>query len=97
MKVTYKEIALYALVKWNGKPIEEVESARELAERLLEQTTEKDSIDSIESVRDLCITLETRMEEVDNAETYDEGMTQLENNIYILTDLIHMTGWRNGE
>ena len=72
----------------DGKPTEEVEKARELAERLLEQTTEKDSIDSIESVRDLCITLETRMEEVDNAETYDEGMTQLENNIYILTDLI---------
>ena len=72
----------------DGKPIEEVESARELAESLLKQTTEKDSIDSIESVRDLCITLETRMEEVDDAETYDEGMTQLENNIYILTDLI---------
>ena len=50
----------------DGKPTEEVEKARELAERLLEQTTEKDSIDSIESVRDLCITLETRMEEVDN-------------------------------
>lgn len=72
----------------DGKPVEEVERARELAEQLLKQTTEKDSIDSIESVRDLCITLETRMEEVDNAESYDEGMTQLENNIYILTDLI---------
>ena len=45
----------------DGKPTEEVEKARELAEQLLEQTTEKDSIDSIESVRDLCITLETRM------------------------------------
>lgn len=72
----------------DGKPVEEVESARDLAEQLLEQTTEKDSIDSIESVRDLCLTLETRMEEIDNAESYDEGMTQLENNIYILTDLI---------
>lgn len=72
----------------DGKPTEEVERARELAERLLEQTTEKDSIDSIESVRDLCITLENRMEEIDNAGSYDEGMTQLENNIYILTDLI---------
>ncbi len=72
----------------NGKPVEEVESARELAERLLLQTTEKDSIDSIESVRDLCVTLELRMDEIDNVESYDEGMTQLENNIYILTDLI---------
>ncbi len=72
----------------DGKPTEEVERARELAESLLKQTTEKDSIDSIESVRDLCVTLENRMEEIDNAESYDEGMTQLENNIYILTDLI---------
>lgn len=72
----------------NGKPLEEVEQARELAEQLLGQTTEKESIDSIESVRDLCVTLEKRMVEIDNAETYDEGMTQLENNIYILTDLI---------
>ena len=72
----------------DGMPVEEVESARSLAEQLLEQTTQKDSIDSIESVRNLCITLETRMEEIDNAGSYDEGMTQLENNIYILTDLI---------
>ncbi|MBE5911777.1 sensor histidine kinase [Pseudobutyrivibrio sp.] len=71
-----------------GKPIEEVESARKLAETLLEQTTEKDSIDSIESVRDLCQTLELRMNEIDDAESYDEGMEQLENNIYILTDLV---------
>ena len=72
----------------DGMPTEEVESARELAEQLLQQTTEKDSIDSIESVRDLCITLDKRMEEIDNAASYDESMTQLENNIYILTDLI---------
>ncbi len=72
----------------DGKPIEEVENAKELAEQLLEQTTEKKSIEAIESVRDLCVTLELRMDEIDEAETYDEGMTQLENNIYILTDLI---------
>ena len=72
----------------DGMPIEEVENARKLAEQLLEHTTEKDSIDSIESVRDLCITLEKRMEEIDNVASYDERMIQLENNIYILTDLI---------
>ncbi len=72
----------------DGKPVNEVESARELAEQLLKQTDQKESIDAIESVRDLCLTLELRMEEIDNAETYEEGMTQLENNIYILTDLI---------
>lgn len=72
----------------DGKPIEEVESARSLAEKLLAQTTEKNSIEAIESVRDLCLTLELRMDEIDNAPSYDEGMIQLENNIYILTDLI---------
>jgi len=72
----------------DGKPMDEVENARKLAEKLLGQTTEKKSIEAIESVRDLCITLESRMDEIDNAKSYDERMTQLENNIYILTDLI---------
>lgn len=71
-----------------GKPIDEVEKARELANTLLSHTTQKKSIEAIESVRDLCITLEQRMDEIDNAGSYDEGMTQLENNIYILTELI---------
>ena len=72
----------------DGKPVEEVENARLLAEDLLEDTTEKNSIESIESVRNLCLTLEKRMDEIDEATSYDDGMTQLENNIYILTDLI---------
>lgn len=72
----------------NGMPTEEVESARQLAEQLLAETTEKKSIEAIESVRDLCTTLELRMEEIDNVATYDERMEELENNIYILTDLI---------
>ncbi|QFJ54777.1 sensor histidine kinase [Pseudobutyrivibrio xylanivorans] len=72
----------------DGKPIDEVENARNLAEQLLSQTTEKKSIEAIKSVRNLCITLELRMDEIDDAGSYDEGMEQLENNIYILTDLI---------
>ncbi|SDI23121.1 two-component system, sensor histidine kinase YesM [Pseudobutyrivibrio sp. 49] len=71
-----------------GKPVDEVERARELADTLLLHTTQKKSIEAIESVRDLCVTLELRMDEIDNAGSYDEGMTQLENNIYILTELI---------
>ncbi|MBQ7148086.1 MAG: sensor histidine kinase [Pseudobutyrivibrio sp.] len=71
-----------------GKPVNEVENARLLAEELLKQTTDKKSIESIKSVRNLCLTLEQRMDEIDEAGSYDEGMTQLENNIYILTGLI---------
>jgi two-component system sensor histidine kinase YesM len=72
----------------DGKPVDEVERARELADTLLSHTTQKKSIEAIESVRDLCLTLELRMDEIDDAGSYDEGMTQLENNIYILTELI---------
>ncbi|MCR4568679.1 MAG: sensor histidine kinase [Pseudobutyrivibrio sp.] len=72
----------------DGKPMDEVENARKLAEELLDQTTEKKSIEAVGSVRDLCVTLEMRMDEIDDAKSYDERMTQLESNIYILTDLI---------
>ncbi|SDB51748.1 two-component system, sensor histidine kinase YesM [Pseudobutyrivibrio sp. YE44] len=72
----------------DGKPIDEVENARKLAEELLDNTTQKKSMEAITSVRNLCVTLEQRMDEIDDAASYDEGMEQLENNIYILTDLI---------
>ncbi len=72
----------------NGIPMEEVESARVLAEELLENTSYRKSIEAIESVRDLCVTLELRMEEIEKSTSYDDKMSQLENNIYILTDLI---------
>lgn len=71
-----------------GLPIEDVEAAKEIAEKLLETTTQSDSVDAIESVRDLCITLEDRMNLVAETDNYDERLLQLENNIYILTDLI---------
>lgn len=71
-----------------GKPVDEVENARLLAETLMDNTTQKKSMESIKSVRNLCVTLEQRMEEIDDAGSYDERMEQLENNIYILTDLI---------
>lgn len=72
----------------DGIPIDEVEAARLLAEELLKNTSYKKSIEAIESVRDLCATLELRMEEIEKTTSYDEKMSQLENNIYILTDLI---------
>ncbi|MCF0127736.1 MAG: sensor histidine kinase, partial [Pseudobutyrivibrio sp.] len=71
-----------------GMPTEEVESARQLAESLLTTTTERDSIEAIESVRDLCITLDKRMNQIAETDNYDKKVEQLDNNIYILTDLI---------
>ena len=71
-----------------GMPTEEVEAARHLAESLLNTTTERDSIEAIESVRDLCITLDKRMNQIAETDNYDKKVEQLDNNIYILTDLI---------
>lgn len=72
----------------DGLPMEQVENARKLADELYENTTEKDSLEAIESVRELTENLEKRMSEIDYATNYDERVELLENNIYILTDLI---------
>jgi len=72
----------------DGMPLDEVAAARELAEELSQNTTEKNSIEAIESVKSLCDTLKLRMADIEAAESYDERMQQLETNIYILTDLI---------
>ncbi len=71
-----------------GLPIEEVQSAEEIARKLIDTTTEKDSLHSISSVLSLCHNLEDKMQEIAETEEYDSRVDQLENNIYILTDLI---------
>lgn len=72
----------------DGMPLDEVNAARTLAEELSKNTTEKKSLEAIESVTSLCNTLEQRMADIEACDTYDERMQQLETNIYILTDLI---------
>lgn len=71
-----------------GLPIQEVHSAQELAKSLIETTTQKDSHQAITSVLDLCENLEEKIYQIQNTSNYDDRLTQLENNVYVLTALV---------
>lgn len=71
-----------------GLPIREVQSAEAIARKLIDTTTEKDSLRAISSVLSLCHNLEDKINEIAETKEYNSREDQLENNIYILTDLI---------
>ena len=71
-----------------GLPMDEVNEAKALAEKLRESTKDRDSLQAITSVLDLSCSLEEAMLEIEQTESYDERQLQLENNIYVLTALI---------
>lgn len=69
-------------------PVQEVQSAKAIAQKLIDTTTEKESLRAISSVLNLCQNLEDKMQQIAETKQYDSRVDQLENNIYILTDLI---------
>ncbi|MBR6988122.1 MAG: sensor histidine kinase [Clostridiales bacterium] len=69
-------------------PWEDVNSARELAESLLERTKNEASRKSMKNVLMLCDNLSEYMKQIEQTEQYDERMDQLETNIYGITQLI---------
>ena len=71
-----------------GMPTEEVKSAEAIALKLIETTGEKDSLRAINSVLNLCHNLEDKMQEIAVTEGYDSRMSQLNDNIYVMADLI---------
>ena len=71
-----------------GLPIEEVKSAEVIAEKLIETTTEKDSLSAIRFVLSLCHKLETYMQQIAETEKYDSRMDQLDKNIHGITEAI---------
>lgn len=71
-----------------GLPLEEVQSAKRIAQKLNDTTTKKDSLRAISSVLSLCHNLEEKMQQIAATKEYDSRVDQLEKNIYILTDLI---------
>ncbi len=71
-----------------GLPIREVQSAETIARKLTDMTTEKDSLRAINSVLNLCHNLEDKINQIAQTKEYNSREYQLENNIYILTDLI---------
>ena len=71
-----------------GLPIEEVHSAQTLAKSLINTTRQKDSRQAITSVLDLCENLEGKIYQIQDTTDYDQRLSQLENNIYVLTSLV---------
>ncbi|MGM9659949.1 MAG: sensor histidine kinase [Faecousia sp.] len=71
-----------------GLPIEEVHSAQALAKSLIDTTFQKNSRQAITSVLDLCENLERKIYQIRDTTNYDQRLTQLENNIYVLTSLV---------
>jgi len=71
-----------------GLPLEEVQSAEKIAKKLTDTTTEKDSLRAVSSVLNLCRNLEDKMLQISKTKEYDSRENQLEQNIYVLTDLI---------
>ncbi len=71
-----------------GLPSKEVQSAETIARKLIDTTTEKDSLRAISSVLNLCHNLEDKINEIAVTKDYDSREDQLEKNIYVLTDLI---------
>ncbi len=71
-----------------GLPIDEVQSAKNIAQKLIDTTMKKDSLRAISSVQNLFNNLEEKMQQIAETKEYDSRVDQLEKNIYILTDLI---------
>ena len=71
-----------------GLPIEEVRAAQTLAKSLIDTTFQKNSRQAITSVLDLCENLERKIYQIEETLDYDQRLTQLENNIYVLTSLV---------
>lgn len=69
-------------------PWDDVRTARNLAQELLERTKNSDSRQSLNSVLNLCDSLNLNIARIQNTEGYDNRIEQLENNIYIITELI---------
>lgn len=69
-------------------PWEEIRTARKLAEKLLANTNDSNSRQALSSVLNLCDSLILNIARIENTEGYDNRIEQLENNIYVITELI---------
>ena len=69
-------------------PWGEVETAEELATKLLGSTKNRESRRAANSVLNLCGNLKNSMSEIENTEGYDLRMHRLETNVYVITELV---------
>ena len=82
------QMYLYVTGSSDEIPWDDVEAARALAEDLLKNTNNSDGRIAMNSVLSLCDNLNTYMHRIENTQNYDERMSQLETNIYGITQLI---------
>ena len=84
------DLKMYTFVSGSSTelPFAEVKTARELAEKLLKASANREAHRTIQSVLSLCDNLYDSMIQIRNTVSYDERMQQLESNIYIITRLI---------
>jgi len=84
------DLKMYAFVTGSDDelPTKEIEEARQLAKRLLDNTTNTDSEKAISNVLHLCDSLNNSITEIESTDGYDLRMEQLEKNIYVITELI---------
>lgn len=84
------DLKMYQFVSGSSDqlPWDEVRTAQELAEKLLDSTQNSESHKAIENVLYLCDSLETSITKIQETERYDQRMEQLETNIYVITQLI---------
>jgi two-component system sensor histidine kinase YesM len=68
--------------------IEEVQSAEAIARKLIDTTTQKESLRAISSVLNYCDYLKKYMQQIADTEGYDSRMSQLKNDIEMNTELI---------
>ncbi len=69
-------------------PVEDVDEAIAIARSLKATTSYKESRQALLHVLDYCENLKSRMYMLEQTEDYDSRQVQLENNIYVLTNLI---------
>lgn len=69
-------------------PLSDVDDAIELAESLRHTTYRKESRRTIGDILDYCYNLREKMINISKTKNYDSRKLQLENNIYVLTNLI---------
>ena len=82
------QMYLYVSGSSDEIPWDDVESARALAEELLQSTKNENSRKAMKNVIQLCDNMTTYMQRIQETEQYDERMEQLETNIYGITQLI---------
>ena len=66
-----------------GLPLEEVQSAKRIAQKLNDTTTKKDSLRAISSVLSLCHNLEEKMQQIAATKEYDSRVDQLRKYLHI--------------